>query len=41
MARATSHFADLEGVTLHYHRAGQGEPVVLLHGIPQTSHGGM
>jgi len=33
-----SYFADLDGVTLHYRRAGQGEPVVLVHGIPQTSH---
>ena len=35
---ATSHFADLDGVNLHSLRAGQGEPVVLVHGIPQTSH---
>jgi pimeloyl-ACP methyl ester carboxylesterase len=38
MSHDTSHFADLSGVTLHYLRSGQGEPVVLLHGIPQTSH---
>jgi len=38
MSDKTSHFADLSGVTLHYLRSGQGEPVVLLHGIPQTSH---
>jgi pimeloyl-ACP methyl ester carboxylesterase len=38
MPQTTSHFADLSGVTLHYRRSGQGEPVVLLHGIPQTSH---
>jgi pimeloyl-ACP methyl ester carboxylesterase len=38
MTQITSHFADLDGVTLHYLRAGQGDPVVLLHGIPQTSH---
>jgi len=38
MSHNTSHFADLSGVTLHYRRSGQGEPVVLLHGIPQTSH---
>ena len=31
-------FADLEGVTLHYLTAGRGDTVVLLHGIPQTSH---
>ena len=34
----TRHYADLDGVTLHYLRAGAGEPVVLVHGIPQTSH---
>ena len=38
MVNMTSHYADLGGVTLHYRRAGQGTPVVLLHGIPQTSH---
>ena len=38
MVNTTSHFADLDGVTLHYRRAGEGTPVVLLHGIPQTSH---
>ena len=38
MTKATSHFADLDGVSLHYLRAGKGDPVVLLHGIPQTSH---
>lgn len=38
MTDVTSHFADLEGVTLHYLTAGQGDPVVLLHGIPQSSH---
>ena len=29
-------FAPLSGVTLHYVTAGAGEPVVLLHGFPQT-----
>jgi pimeloyl-ACP methyl ester carboxylesterase len=38
MSTATNHYADLDGVTLHYRRAGRGEPVVLVHGIPQTSH---
>lgn len=38
MSKASSNFADLDGVTLHYRRAGQGEAVVLVHGIPQTSH---
>ena len=38
MSEITHHFADLDGVTLHYLRAGKGDPVVLVHGIPQTSH---
>lgn len=38
MPETTKHFADLGDVTLHYLTAGEGEPVVLLHGIPQTSH---
>jgi pimeloyl-ACP methyl ester carboxylesterase len=33
-----SHFADVEGVRLHYLAAGQGELVVLLHGYAETSH---
>ena len=34
----SNHDADLDGVSLHYLRAGAGDPVVLVHGIPQTSH---
>ena len=33
-----SRFADVNGVRLHYLSAGQGPPVVLLHGYTQTSH---
>ena len=33
-----SRFADVNGVRLHYLVAGQGSPVVLLHGYTQTSH---
>ncbi|MDP4026574.1 alpha/beta fold hydrolase [Methylobacterium sp. NEAU 140] len=32
------HDADLSGVRLHYLTAGAGDPVVLLHGVPQSSH---
>jgi pimeloyl-ACP methyl ester carboxylesterase len=32
-----SRFADVEGVKLHYLTAGQGEPVILLHGYAETS----
>jgi pimeloyl-ACP methyl ester carboxylesterase len=31
-------FADVNGVRLHYRIAGQGSPVVLLHGYAQTGH---
>jgi pimeloyl-ACP methyl ester carboxylesterase len=33
-----SEFAEVNGVRLHYLIAGQGDPVVLLHGYAQTSH---
>jgi pimeloyl-ACP methyl ester carboxylesterase len=33
-----SRFADVNGVRLHYLIAGQGDPIVLLHGYTQTSH---
>jgi len=33
-----SHFAEVNGIRLHYLRAGVGKPVVLLHGFAETSH---
>ncbi len=33
-----SRFADVNGTRLHYLTAGQGPPVILLHGFAQTSH---
>jgi pimeloyl-ACP methyl ester carboxylesterase len=33
-----SKFAEANGVKLHYLTAGQGEPVLLLHGFGQSSH---
>ena len=33
-----SHFAKVNGVRLHYLAAGQGEPLIMLHGYAQTSH---
>lgn len=38
MTTVTHHFADFDDVSLHYLAAGSGFPVVLLHGIPQTSY---
>ena len=34
----THHRAEVNGVRLHYTRAGSGEPLVLLHGFPMTSY---
>jgi pimeloyl-ACP methyl ester carboxylesterase len=33
-----SRFADVNGVRLHYLVAGQGDPVILVHGYAETSH---
>jgi pimeloyl-ACP methyl ester carboxylesterase len=30
------HMAEVNGVKLHFVSGGTGEPVVLLHGFPQT-----
>ncbi|RUQ37817.1 MAG: alpha/beta hydrolase [Candidatus Competibacteraceae bacterium] len=34
----TEHFAEVNGVRLHYLIGGQGNPVVLLHGYAETGH---
>jgi hypothetical protein len=39
MSCVQRHFADIDDVSIHYITAGKGDPVVLLHGIPQTSGG--
>ncbi len=36
MTSFTHHYAKLSEMTMHYVTAGSGEPVVLLHGFPQT-----
>src|SRR5260370_34226879 len=33
-----SHFATVNGVRLHYLKAGTGPPIILLHGFGETSH---
>ncbi len=38
MSDILSKYADLGDGIVHYLTAGEGEPVVLLHGIPQTCH---
>ncbi len=32
------HFADVNGIKMHYLAAGAGEPIILLHGYAQNSH---
>ena len=32
------HFAEVNGVKMHYLAAGEGEPIILLHGYAQNSH---
>ena len=34
----SSHVIDVDGLRMHYERAGSGPPMVLLHGWPQTSY---
>ena len=34
--RVTHHFARVNGIRLHYVEAGDGPPVILLHGFPET-----
>jgi len=38
LLKPQSHFAEINGVRLHYRIAGQGDAVVLLHGYAQDGH---
>ncbi len=38
VSSVTHHKGEVQGVRLHYVRAGAGEPLVLLHGFPQTCY---
>ena len=33
-----SHFAEVNGLRMHYLSAGQGDPVILIHGYAESSH---
>jgi len=34
----TSHYTEVNGLRLHYLEAGEGDPILLLHGFPTSSH---
>ncbi len=38
MPDPTSHYVEANGLRLHYTEAGEGEPILLLHGFPTSSH---
>ena len=38
MTQATSHYTTVHNLRLHYLEAGEGPPVLLLHGFPTSSH---
>jgi haloalkane dehalogenase len=38
VTQATSHYTTVHNLRLHYLEAGEGEPVLLLHGFPTSSH---
>jgi len=38
MATPTSHYAQVDDLRIHYLEAGQGDPVLFVHGFPTSSH---
>ncbi len=38
MTEPSSHYAAVHGLRLHYLEAGEGDPILLLHGFPTSSH---
>ena len=34
----TSHSVNVDGLNIHYLSAGEGDPVLLIHGFPTSSH---
>jgi haloalkane dehalogenase len=38
MPTPTSHHVGINALSIHYLEAGEGEPVLLLHGFPTSSH---
>jgi haloalkane dehalogenase len=38
VTQATSHYTTVHNLRLHYLEAGEGDPILLLHGFPTSSH---
>lgn len=38
MSEPSSHYTEVNGLRLHYLEAGEGDPILLLHGFPTSSH---
>ena len=38
MTEPSSHYTQVNDLRLHYLEAGEGEPILLLHGFPTSSH---
>ncbi len=38
MIEISSHYVEVDGLKLHYLSAGEGDPILLIHGFPTSSH---
>ena len=38
MTEPSSHYTEVKSLRLHYLEAGEGDPILLLHGFPTSSH---
>ena len=38
MSQVSSKYVEVDGLNIHYLEAGQGDPVLLIHGFPTSSH---
>ena len=38
MTEPSSHYTQVNDLRLHYLEAGEGDPILLLHGFPTSSH---
>ena len=38
MTESSSHYTQVNDLRIHYLEAGEGDPILLLHGFPTSSH---